>query len=68
MPTKPTSVQSLRFISAADARFEKWLREEVQASVADKRAPIRIDEVFRRVKAKVASMNARRTSLRKPRG
>lgn len=45
---------ALRLMSERDAVFDEWLREEVRASVADKRAPAPIDEVFKRVRAKVA--------------
>jgi antitoxin ParD1/3/4 len=36
------------------ADFDEWLRTEVTASIADKRAPAPIDEVFKRVRARVA--------------
>lgn len=45
---------ALRLMSERDAVFDEWLRAEVQVSVADKRAPAPIDEVFKRVRAKVA--------------
>jgi antitoxin ParD1/3/4 len=45
---------ALRLMSERDAVFDEWLRAEVQASVADKRAPAPIDEVFKRIRAKVA--------------
>ena len=45
---------ALRLMSERDAVFDEWLREEVRASVADKRAPSPVNEVFKRVRAKVA--------------
>jgi antitoxin ParD1/3/4 len=45
---------ALRLMSERDAVFDEWLRAEVQASVTDKRAPAPIDEVFKRVRTKVA--------------
>jgi antitoxin ParD1/3/4 len=45
---------ALRLMGERDAVFDEWLRAEVQASVADKRAPAPIDEVFKRVRAKVS--------------
>jgi antitoxin ParD1/3/4 len=45
---------ALRLMSERDAVFDEWLREEVYASIADKRPPAPIDEVFRRVRGKMA--------------
>jgi antitoxin ParD1/3/4 len=45
---------ALRLMSERDAVFDEWLREEVRASIADKRPPSPIDEVFRRVRGKMA--------------
>ena len=45
---------ALRLMTERDAVFDEWLRAEVQASVADKRTPTPIDEVFKRVRAKVS--------------
>jgi antitoxin ParD1/3/4 len=45
---------ALRLMSERDAIFSEWLRDEVRASIADKRAPAPIDEVFKRVRAKIA--------------
>ena len=45
---------ALRLMSERDAIFDEWLRAEVRASVADKRAPAPIDQVFKRVRARVA--------------
>jgi antitoxin ParD1/3/4 len=44
---------ALRLMSERDAVFDAWLREEVLASVADKRAPAPIDKVFERVRTKI---------------
>ncbi|MFX5903581.1 type II toxin-antitoxin system ParD family antitoxin, partial [Acinetobacter baumannii] len=46
---------ALRLMSERDAVFDEWLREEVRASVADKRAASPINEVFKRLGAKIAS-------------
>jgi antitoxin ParD1/3/4 len=54
---------ALRLMSERDAVFDEWLRAEVRASVADKRAPAPINEVFKRVRAKIA-----RTSKAQKRG
>ncbi len=54
---------ALRLMSERDAVFDEWLRAEVHASVADKRAPAPIDEVFKRVRAKIV-----RSSKAKKRG
>ena len=35
-------------------RDDEWLRSEVRTSVSDKRPPAPIDEVFKRVRAKIA--------------
>jgi antitoxin ParD1/3/4 len=45
---------ALRLMSERDAVFDEWLRREVLTSIADKRRPAPIDEVFKRVRAKVA--------------
>jgi antitoxin ParD1/3/4 len=54
---------ALRLMSERDAVFDEWLRAEVRASVADKRVPAPIAEVFKRVRAKIA-----RTSKAQKRG
>ena len=36
-----------------EAAFEEWLKEEVQAALSDRRAPVPIDNVFKRLRAKV---------------
>ena len=54
---------ALRLMSERDAVFDEWLKAEVRASVADKRAPVPIDKVFKRVRAKIA-----RTSKAQKRG
>jgi antitoxin ParD1/3/4 len=41
-------------MSERDAVFDEWLREEVYASIADKRPAAPIEEVFRRVRGKMA--------------
>lgn len=43
---------ALRLMSERDAVFDEWLRKEVRASIADRRAPAPIDAVFKRVRAK----------------
>ncbi len=58
-----SSAMRLRLMNERDAVFDEWLRAEVRASVADKRAPAPIDEVFKRVRAKIA-----RTSKAQKRG
>jgi antitoxin ParD1/3/4 len=45
---------ALRLMGERDAVFDEWLREEVRASIADKRTPTPIDQVFTRVRAKIA--------------
>ncbi|OPH84405.1 type II toxin-antitoxin system ParD family antitoxin [Nitrobacter vulgaris] len=45
---------ALRLMSERDAVFDEWLRQEVLASVADKRPPSPIDEVFKRVRTRIA--------------
>jgi hypothetical protein len=37
-----------------DVVFDEWLRSDVLAAIADKRAPAPIYEVFRRVRSRVA--------------
>lgn len=44
---------ALRLMSERDAVFDAWLREEVLASVSDKRPAVPIDEAFKRVRARI---------------
>jgi antitoxin ParD1/3/4 len=45
---------ALRLMRDRDAVFDDWLRADVLASIAGKQAPAPIDEVFKRVRARVA--------------
>jgi antitoxin ParD1/3/4 len=45
---------ALRLMGERDAVFEEWLRADVAAAVADRHAPSPIDNVFKRVRAKVS--------------
>ena len=44
---------ALRLMSERDAVFDEWLRQDVGASLADKQPPSPIDDVFKRLRAKV---------------
>lgn len=44
---------ALRLMRERDAVFDAWLREEVLASVSDKRPAAPIDEAFKRVRARI---------------
>jgi putative addiction module CopG family antidote len=45
---------ALRLMRQRDVVFDEWLRSDVLAAIAVKRAPAPIDEVFRRVRSRVA--------------
>jgi antitoxin ParD1/3/4 len=46
---------ALRLMRDRDAVFDDWLRADVLASIAGKQAPAPIDEVFKRVRARVGA-------------
>jgi antitoxin ParD1/3/4 len=43
---------ALRLMSERDAVFDEWLRGEVAASLGDKRPPVPIEDVFKRLEAR----------------
>jgi antitoxin ParD1/3/4 len=43
---------ALRLVSEREAVFDEWLRNEVMAVMADKRAPVPMEEVFNRIEAR----------------
>jgi antitoxin ParD1/3/4 len=45
---------ALRALDRRDAMFDEWLRDEVKASMADKRPSVPADEVFRRLESRHA--------------
>jgi antitoxin ParD1/3/4 len=45
---------ALRLMSERDAVFDEWLRGEVTAALDDKRPPVPIDDVFKRLEARHA--------------
>jgi antitoxin ParD1/3/4 len=45
---------ALKLMRERDAVFDEWLRSDVLAAIADKQAPASIDEVFKRVRSRVA--------------
>ena len=45
---------ALKLMRERDAVFDEWLRSDVQAAIAEKQAPAPIDEVFKRVRSRVA--------------
>ncbi|MGA2287955.1 ribbon-helix-helix domain-containing protein [Bradyrhizobium sp.] len=45
---------ALKLMRQRDVVFDEWLRSDVLAAIADKRAPAPIDEVFKRVRSRVA--------------
>jgi antitoxin ParD1/3/4 len=44
----------LRTLDRRDAVVDEWLRQEVKASMADKRSSVPVDEVFRRLESRHA--------------
>lgn len=44
---------ALQLMRQRDAMFDEYLRQDVRASLADKTPPSPIDDVFKRVRAKV---------------
>jgi antitoxin ParD1/3/4 len=45
---------ALKLMRQRDAVFDEWLRTDVLAAIADKHPPAPIDEVFKRVRSRVA--------------
>ena len=45
---------ALRLMESRDAIWDEWLRGEVAASIADKRRPVPMDQVFSRIEARHA--------------
>lgn len=45
---------ALHLMSERDAVFDEWLRSEVAAVMADKRPPVPIEDVFKRLEARHA--------------
>lgn len=45
---------ALRLMNERDAVFDEWLRGEVTAAMADKRPPVPIEDVFKRLEARHA--------------
>jgi antitoxin ParD1/3/4 len=45
---------ALRLMNERDAVFDEWLRGEVNAVMADKRAPVPAETVFKRLEARHA--------------
>jgi antitoxin ParD1/3/4 len=43
---------ALQLMSEREAVFDEWLRQEVQASLADKRPPVPMEDVFERLEAR----------------
>jgi len=45
---------ALRLMASREAIWDEWLRGEVAASMADKRPPVAMDEVFSRIESRHA--------------